>query len=304
MIQTGTERMTPAIRECIRKCYTMEDPRYFEFFFRYLYRPEWFFVDNEKNTAAALVCRIPHDVMFNGRILRMSMLCYACTSPEYRNQGRIRRVIETALDACSHTELITLVPGEYSEAYRPFGFEPIYYRTEYTITRENARRMSNIGCAYEPNPLDMLKVYSAFIRRFNGFYARDLEYFVNLKREIGARGGKIVAYYNEKDQIQGYATVLIGPKDATIEECVYLDSMTLNKLVNAALQERAVVHLRVSDAENLSRLFAESQKRSFPSVLARLNDAALFSRLFSCEVSDVKSAFAISQQPLYLSEKI
>ena len=46
MIQTGTERMTPAIRECIRKCYTMEDPRYFEFFFRYLYRPEWFFVDN------------------------------------------------------------------------------------------------------------------------------------------------------------------------------------------------------------------------------------------------------------------
>ena len=303
MIQTGTERMTPAIRECIRKCYTMEDPRYFEFFFRYLYRPEWFFVDMEEGSAAALVARIPHDVMFNGRILRMSMLNFACTSPEFRNQGRIRRIIETALDACSHSELITLVPGEYSEAYRPFGFEPIYYRTEYQITRQDARRLSNIGCAYDPNPLDMLKVYSAFIRRFNGFCARDLEYFVNFKREISARGGKIVAYYNEKDQIQGYAAILIGTKEATVEECVYLDSMTLNKLVNAALQERAAVNLRVSEAENLSRLFSESRKRTFPSMLARLNDAPLFSRLFSTEVSDVKSAFAISQQPLSLSER-
>ncbi len=304
MIEAGTERMTPGIRECIRKCFTMEDPRYFEFFFRYLYKPEYFFVDVENQAPVACMCRIPHDVMFNGRVLRMSMLSLGCTLPEYRNEGRIGRLIETVLDACEHSELITLVPGEYSEAYRPYGFEPIYYRSDYTITRDSSRRITSIGCAYEPNPLDMLKVYSVFIRRFNGFYARDLDYFVNLKREIGARGGKIVAYFNEKDQIQGYATILVGGKEATVEECIYLDSMALNKLINAALQERSTVHLRVSEAENLSRLFPDCRKETFPAVLAKLNDPSLFSRLFNTEIQTVQEAFAISQHPLYLNERI
>jgi len=304
MIVRGTEKHTAGIRECIRKSYTMEDPRYFEYFFRHLYKPEYFYVDVENQTVAACICRIPHDVMFNGRILRMSMLSLACTMPEYRNEGRIRRLIETTLDACEHSELITLVPGEYSEAYRMYGFLPVYFRSEYTVARDSSRRVTTIGCAYEPNPVDMLDVYSRFIRRFNGFYARNVDYFANLKREIAARGGKIVAYYNEKDKIQGYATILINGREVTVEECVYMDSMALNKLISAAMQERATVHLRVSDAENLLRLFPNAVKVSYPSVLARLNDPALFSRLFNTEVSDIKAAYAISQLPLNLNERI
>ena len=35
-----------------------------------------------------------------------------------------------------------------------------------------------------------------------------------------------------------------------VEEIVYLDSMSLVKLCNAALQERRVIHLLVSEAED------------------------------------------------------
>ena len=98
-----------------------------------------------------------------------------------------------------------------------------------------------------------MKVYSAFIRRFNGFYARDLDYFIQMKKEIKAREGKIVAYYNGKDQIQGYIVMVPQGNEIMAEEIIYLDSMALIKLCNAALQEKRVVNLFVSEAEDLSK---------------------------------------------------
>ena len=303
MIQLGDDTMTPGIRECWKKSFTLEDPRYLEHFFRYIYKPEYFYVDMEGRDVAATICRIPHALMFNGRVLQASMLSHAGTLPDYRNEGRMQKMIEVAVDACSHTELITLVTPEYSESYRPFGFEPIYKRTSYLLSREDAKT-SSYGCSYEPSPLDMLKVFAAFIRRFNGYFARDVEYFVNLKREINARGGKIVAYYNEKNEIRGYATILINARDARIEECIYLDSVALYKLIAAAFQERAMVSVEVSGAENLSKLFPNAERKEFPVMLARLNEPKLFSRLFNKEVRTIQEAYAISGRPLYINEKI
>lgn len=303
MIQVADETRTAGIRECWKKCFTLDDPRYFEHFFKYIYRPEYFFVDVENRDVAASICRIPHAVMFNGRVLQMSMLSHAGVMPDYRNEGRMKKLIEVAVDACSHSELITLVAADYGETYRPYGFEPIYRRSSYKLAREDAKTNS-YGCSYEPSPIDMLKVFSAFIRRFNGYYARDIDYFMNLKREIVARGGKTVAYYDEKNQIRGYATVLIEGREARVEECIYLDSMALCKLISAALQERAVVNVEVSDAENLNKLFPEAERRDFPVMLARLNEPKLFSRLFNTEVRTVQEAFATGTRPLYMNEKV
>ena len=147
-----------------------------------------------------------------------------------------------------------------------------------------------------------MKVYSAFIRRFNGFYPRDLDYFIRLKKEVNSRGGKIVAYYNGRDQIQGYIVMIPHGDQINAEEIVYLDSVALLKLCNAALAEKNIVNLFVSAAEDLSVAFPRAQKITFPSTMVRLNDASLFSKVFHAEVSDVESAFALTKRPLNLNE--
>ncbi|MBQ1356132.1 MAG: GNAT family N-acetyltransferase, partial [Solobacterium sp.] len=81
-----------------------------------------------------------------------------------------------------------------------------------------------------------------------------------------------------------------------------LDSMSLMKLINAALQERPVVHVMVSAAENLNKLIPNAQRRDFGSTMARLNNPELFSRLFGTEVKTVEEAFALSSRPLNLNE--
>ncbi len=304
MIEYGNPALTSGVRECWRKSFTMEDPHYTEYFFRAVYKPEYGIVDTEDGKAAASLIRIPHEMMFNGRILAVSFLSHAATLPECRGKGYMNRLMDTAVDICSHHELLTFIRTNDPEPWRKWGFEPVMNRVGYTLNREDVKRITNFGCAYEPSPVDMLKVYSYFIRRFNGFMIRDLEYFVRYKKEIASRGGKIVAYYDARNHIQGYAVILLKGREASIEECVYLDSMSLNKLINAALQERRTITVHVSPAENLSLIFPQAVKKEEPFLSARLNDPVLFSRLYGTKAQNVQDVFAMSRKPLNMNETV
>ena len=302
MIKKATAEQTAEIKDIFRICFPNEDTRYLDYFFKNVYEPENCYVNISGGKIVSTLIRNPHALMFNGRGLQASMIMGVATLPEYRRSGYMQQLMDVVLDACEHSELLTLIQSESPVIYEPFGFRTIYKRCDVRLERKDVKRITNFGCAYEPTPIDLLKVYSAFIRRFNGFYARDLQYFVDYKKEIVAEGGKIVAYYNGKDQIQGYAVMIPQGDELCVEEIIYLDSMSLMKLCNAALQERRVIHLHVSEAENLAKLFPEAKVKIYGSTMVRLNDARLFSRLFSKRVTTVEEAFAISQKPLYLNE--
>lgn len=302
MIQKALKTHTQMIKEGWEICFPMEDIRYIEYFFRDVYRPEYTYVDIEDGKVVASAMYIPHAMMLHGRAIQTSMILGVYVLPEFRKQGRMKALMNVLLDYCSHNELITLIQAYQPELYTPYGFEMIYYRTKYTLTRNDLERITNFGCAYEPNPIDLLKAYTTFIKNFNGFYARDLEYFSNLKKEVAARRGKIVAYYNEKNQIQGYATLYPEANELTIEECVYADVKTLVKLLNAALQERHVVHLHLSKNEDLSVILPNVAKHVYGSTMVRLNQPELISRLFMKKISNVHEVFDLSRLPLNLNE--
>ena len=302
MIVKANSEQTNEIRKLWLTCFPKEDPRYIDYYFKNIYTPENCYVNVVDNKVVSALMRNPHALMFNGRVLQASMIIGVATLPQYRKKGYMKELMNVVLDACEHSELITMIQAEDPAIYEQFGFRTVYRRQDYTIERKDVKRITNFGCAYEPTPIDLLKVYSAFIRRFNGFYPRDLEYFKRYKKEITAVGGKIVAYYDSKDQIRGYAVMIPQGNELRVEEIVYLDSMSLIKLCNAALQERRIVHLLVSQAEDLSKLFPDAKKETYGSTMARLNDAKLFGRLFSRNVSTVHDAFAISTKPLNLNE--
>ena len=244
MIKKATAEQTAEIKEIFSICFPNEDTRYMDYFFKNVFEPENCYVNIVDGKIVSTLIRNPHAIMFNGRVLQASMIMGVATLPEYRRKGYMQELMDVVLDACEHSELLTLIQSESPVIYEPFGFSTVYKRKDVRLERKDVKRITNFGCAYEPTAIDLLKVYSAFIRRFNGFYARDLQYFVDYKKEIIAEGGKIVAYYNGKDQIQGYAVMIPQGKELCVEEIVYLDSMSLNKLCNAALQERSELTVR------------------------------------------------------------
>lgn len=303
MIVKATEKMAPEIRRVWKLCFTApEDLNADPYYLNEMMHAQDALLYMENDQIVSMMLRRRHVMIFNGRPLACSMIQGVCTVPEYRRKGYMHELMDVQLDACSHTELITLIQAHDPSLYEPFGFRQAYRRNIYKMTREDVRRITNIGCAYQPKPIDMLKVYSAFIRRFNGYYARDLEYFINLKKWIYARGGKIVGYYNGKNQILGYAVMVPQGKELNVEECVYLDSLSLVKLLNAALQERAVINLNVSTAENMHVLFPGAGMEEYCSGMARLNDPALFSKLYGKSVTTIEEALRTGTRPLNLNE--
>jgi len=196
MIKKATAEQTAEIREIFSICFPNEDTRYMDYFFKSVYEPENCYVNIVDGKIVSTLIRNPHAIMFNGRVLQASMIMGVATLPEYRRKGYMQELMDVVLDACEHSELLTLIQSESPVIYEPFGFSTVYKRKDVRLERKDVKRITNFGCAYEPTAIDLLKVYSAFIRRFNGFYARDLQYFVDYKKEIIAEGGKIVAYYN------------------------------------------------------------------------------------------------------------
>lgn len=302
MIQIATVDNIEEIKELWKICFPNVDVRYQDFFFRYILKPEECFIKILEGKIVATLVRRKHPLIYNARVLQTSMIVGVCVHPDYRHKGFMHEMMDIVMDACEHSELITLIQTKNPEGYEPFGFQTIYRRSQYQIERKDVKRVSNLGCAYEPTPIDLLKVYSAYIKRFNGFYARDLEYFVNYKKEISAVGGKIVAYYNGKDQIQGYATMVPEGAQLQVEEIVYLDAMSLVKLCNAALQEKKIVNLYVSNAEDLLKIFPDALQKTYDSTMVKLNDAKLFSKVFRHKVETVEEAFSLSCRPLNLNE--
>ena len=300
MIVIGEENLTKQIRDLWKDNYSEMDPKYIDFVFRNIYQPEYLYCDKEGDQVRASLLRIPHAMMFNDRVLACSYI----TGITERAEGQAEQeLIPTVIDACENSELITLASVRNAGYLAKYGFEKIYSRCDYLLQKKDFKPITNFGCAYDPSPLDMLKIYSVFVRRFNGFSARHVEDFVNLKKEAAARGGKVVAYYDEKNRICAYAVIIVTPDDAIIEECIYLDASGLMKMLNAAFQERSLVHLVVSEAENLRPLFPKAARNVLWTTMARLNDADLFSRLFSIPAANVKEAYEISKKPLFYNER-
>lgn len=302
MIKRANEEQMEEVKALWERCFPDVNPKYRDFLFRSALRPEDCFIETKEGSVVSSIIRNKHAIIFNNRVLQASMIMGVAVHPDYRQKGYMKKMMDIIIDACEHSELLTFIQTENPQLYEPFGFRTIYYRTQYQIQRKDVKRITNFGCAYDPTPIDLLKVYSAFIKRFNGFYARTLEDFLRYKKEIKAVGGKIVAYYNGKDQIMGYAAMVPEGNELRVEEMVYLDSMSLIKLCNAALQEKKVVNLYVSKAEDLRKVFPDAPYKHYASTMVKLNDAKLFSKVFRKNITTVEEAFALSEKPLNLNE--
>ncbi|MBQ1382365.1 MAG: GNAT family N-acetyltransferase, partial [Solobacterium sp.] len=203
MIRKAKSTDRTAVKNIWKKNYSTMDPRYLEYRFRNVWPLEEVYTSVREDEIIGAVERRKYALMFNGRVIQSSVLSGLTLEPRMRSSRNELELLDTAIDACEHSELLTLIQTENPSIYEPYGFRMIYNRTDFTLQRKDVRRITNFGCAYEPTPIDLLKVYSAFIRRFNGFYPRDLDYFVRYKKEVTAVGGKIVAYYDGKNQIRG-----------------------------------------------------------------------------------------------------
>ena len=109
MITKATKEQATEVKNLWKVCFPQEDEGYIDYYFKNLFVPENCFVYVEDGHVVSAIIRAPHAMMFNDKVLRTSMILGVGTLPEYRKRGYMKRLMEIVLDACEHTELITLI---------------------------------------------------------------------------------------------------------------------------------------------------------------------------------------------------
>ncbi|MDY6035476.1 MAG: GNAT family N-acetyltransferase, partial [Bulleidia sp.] len=122
MITKATKENTAEIKNLWKICFPQEDEGYIDYYFKNLFVPENCFIYVEDGKVVSAMIKAPHAIMFNDKVLRTSMILGVATLPEYRKRGYMKRLMEIVLDACEHTELITLIQAYDQNLYTPYGF--------------------------------------------------------------------------------------------------------------------------------------------------------------------------------------
>lgn len=302
MIKKAEVGQTNTIKKMWNQCFPQEEESYIDYYFDEVYKPDNTIILIDNGIVQSSLQRIPHEMMFNNRVIRTSMIVGVTTLPQYQKQGNMKKLMSVVMDEIEHQELITLVQAYNPSLYESYGFKMIYNHKEATFTRNLIEKISNDGCSYDIRSEDMLQLYATFVKRFNGYYIRDVENFNQLKKEISAQRGKILGYYNEKGQLQAYATCLFTNKEVVMEEIIYLNSLALTKLINLGLQIRSVVKVHTSEVEDLRIIYPGVEVSDYGFTMARVNDYDLFNRLYQVQSKTIEEAFTSSGKPLYMNE--
>lgn len=303
MIRYATNDDLQEIKNIWDICFDFDNNGYNDHFFKKLFKPEDTIVVCNDKDIMSVGCRSKHVYMINGKALKGSFIYGIATDKQYRNNGFMNKILTNMIDQAQYQELITFIQGYDPKIYEKYGFEPIYYKTKYTLEKSKNTIYNIDSCTDHVSNNDLLSLYINIMKRFNGYMIRDLNYYELYKQELKSQNGNIIATY-DKDKITGYMSVIKKGQEITIEECLYLDAKSLLILLSFAFRLAPKVYLNLTIYENVESLFNFSNKQVYPDTLMRINDLSLFNKLYEIEAKDLKDAMNLFKKPLFIRETI
>ncbi|MDO4378944.1 MAG: hypothetical protein Q4C64_07450 [Erysipelotrichia bacterium] len=221
-----------------------------------------------------------------------------------RNKGikTLENLRAEVLEQQTHKTLFTLIPTDNIQEYAKYGFEPIYSKRIYNISRKDVKNVSYQGVGKQFQIDDLVKVYKTFTEKFAGYFLRNKQYYLDLIDLLQSKRYNLAAYYNENDDCQGYMIYYIESNKVVIKELIYLNGLALTKLLSYALRIKPRLLVYVSQNEDLSKAYPKINYKLLVSMAVRINDFELFNRLFDCDVSTAQQAYQLEKKPLFLND--
>jgi predicted acetyltransferase len=299
MIKRALESDTEKLKEIYDRLY---EPGYVSFYFEHVYKPFNTYVIKQRNEIVATVSVNRHGTMINGKKLNVSYLTGFYVNNDVDSQELYKTMLAEVIEEMTYNDLITIIKAEDKDYYEGLGFEAVYQRKNYRITRDQLPFYSATGIIDGLSNIDMKEVYHNFTLHFDGYCHRDLDYYDLKQAWIDSCDYTLIGYVNKENTPEGYMILDERKSPVLIKEIVYLNSIALIKLLNRALSIRGAIKLSLPKELNIDRLIPQSTYEIEDHVYARINDIELFNRLYNTVISDVKQVFKLSKKPLYINE--
>lgn len=285
-----------------KEIFAFDDGGYTDFYFQHLYpQAKTYVLADEHDELVSCLNVHPKVLIFNGERFRASMIVGILTVPKHQHKGYMHELLNGVLKILSATELFTLIQAYEDGIYSPFGFEDAYFRRQFIIDQKQLPVMSAEGVSTVEDPQAMKTLYETFISHFSGASLRTLEDFKLLIEEVKAQKGRILSY-SANQQLKSYALVYPHASHIDIDEILYTDTKSLMTILSALGNSNPRLLLKVSLAEDLSRLLPNSPMEIKTYTALRINDLALFNEHFKVNVKNTKEALHAFKAPFWIRD--
>ena len=215
----------------------------------------------------------------------------------------INALVGELIEQQKYRTLLTVIPTDSPKDYGKYGFEEIYRKRVYTISRSHLDNASYKGVSKDFRIEELMALYDGFVSHFDGYLVRNRAYWSNLIDLLRFKRYNLAVYYDEENKPQGYMVYYIESGKVTVVEIIYNNGTALTRLVCYALRLKKSIKLYTSENEDLNKAFPKIRYRLETTAVARINDLEMFNHLFSTSVKSTREAFALAGKPLFLSEE-
>ena len=235
---------------------------------------------------------------FRGYLLEVSVFDQIATLPDYRRRHKMRTLLQAAMDEAAHNQLFSFVYAMNPRLFERYGFKTVHISKRYLLAAQECRKSSYQHVRTFGSAKQMAELYQQFTSHFDGYYQRDIKYYESLLDRCHNSEEKLCFYY-EQGQMKGYCLYLLNNKEAYVQEIVYLDSRALKQMLSYLAQNVNDIQLIVSNKEKIERVYPLAIPRRETYLMARLNNIALFNKLYNCSVRHAEDAFELLQKPMW-----
>ena len=241
-----------------------------------------------------------HTLIFNGYRLGAGVI--TANICDRNRHSYLDDLLKDIDDELQHKMLISLAITDEPETFRKLGFEAVYNRRRYSLTRDMMANRSYEGIDRSFTIAEIAATYKKFMHNFNGYYERSYEYWADKFETFKYLKYNTVVFRNRENQVEGYMVYQINQSNVYVDELVYLNGMALVRLLCYAFRYKEKITVMVSEHEDLKVIVPKATYRLETSVMAKVNNLPLFNTLFSTEAKSTLEALRSGDKPLALNE--
>jgi GNAT superfamily N-acetyltransferase len=252
---------------------------FIDLYFRTRYTPDVLCADVEEGHLRAMLHRLPYALWLNGEMQPAEYISGACTHPDFREQGRMHRLIEQSWLAARREgkKWSFLIPAspELFRFYGEMGYVPAFPGEEICIPDilkgcACAGILKGCACAGiddSASPREVLDYLNRSLRRQGGVVLHSLRELEGVMADIRLAGGVVLSTRDEAQRLNGILFATREDDILQVKECLAENDSLRNHLLRDASERLGTSRKRLvrprgmicttlpaSDAEERARL--------------------------------------------------
>lgn len=285
------------MKEEVRKLWNLcfgDNEEFTELYFSRRYNEEVNLAIQEEGKVISALQILPYPMTFCGEIIPTGYISGACTHPDYRNKGTMKRLLSNAFQRMQEREvpLSTLIPAEewLFDYYCKMGYVPVFEYTENTcLKKELVPSRKYIITEYTPTDHHVFQYFEKKMKERPCCIQHPLEDFMVIVDDFDLGKGKILVASLE-GEIEGMVFCYAEKETLYVSELFYENKLAKDTLLYTAAEEMNIEKIKIKSPT--------TYKKGKILGMARIINAETMLQTFASNYPDIQISFLLKDQQI------